>query len=116
MLDDTGVQQNGKQQTENGPVKMRVVVDAIPCVFRRPYAIPQIEDGKQPRGHGDNKENAQHSCRLKKNKTEQHRAYRPRSSQTIVMRITAFFKYRADIAQHQTQHIEQRKLYMPPGA
>lgn len=114
MLNDPWIEKNCHHNSKDGTVEMRIVVDAIAGIFRCPYAISQIKDGKQPGRHGNDKENAQHGLRLEEDKAEQYCADGSRRPQAVVVRIAAFFEHGTHITQHQTKYIEQRKLEMPP--
>lgn len=115
MLEYPGVQNQRGYYTDNGSIKMRIVIDAITGIFGCPGTIEQEKDAKQPGGHGNDHEDAQHGFGLEKYVGKQNGTDCPRGSQATIIYIVLLLEYCRYIAQYQAQNIDERKLQVTPG-
>ncbi len=90
------------------------MVDTVARVLRRPYAIPQIEEGKQPSRHGNNKEDTEHRFGLEQDEAEQYGTDCTRRPKAVIIRVFALLKHGTHITQYKAEDIKQGKMDMPP--
>lgn len=116
MLKDGRVNDQRHRHTHESPIKMSVMIDAIPGLFRSPSTIHQKQNPKKPSRHRDDHKYTQHGLGLEHNIGKQHRTDGSRSTQTTIKWIVFFLDERRDITQRKAQNIDQCKVNMPPCA